>query len=55
MQAQFQKQVKVLPEAGVVNFDNIRLDSSGGRASFIRSAFIESFMTNGEIILASPK
>lgn len=54
MQAQFQKQVKAFPGAGVVNFDNVRLDSSGGRASFIRSAFIESFMTNSEIILASP-
>ncbi len=54
MQDQFQRQVKKTPDIGVVLFDNVRLDSSGGRARFIRSAFVEAFVTNGEITLASP-
>ncbi len=54
MQSQFQRQVKSDPEIGVVLFDNVRCDSAGGRAQFIRSAFIESFITNAEITLASP-
>jgi hypothetical protein len=54
MQSQFQRQVKSNPEIGVVLFDNVRCDSAGGRAKFIRSGFLESFITNPEIILASP-
>ncbi len=54
MQSQFQRQVKGDPEIGVVLFDNVRCDSAGGQAQFIRSAFIESFITNPEITLASP-
>ena len=54
MQSQFQRQVKLDPDLGVIIFDNVRLDSAGGRGKFIRSAFIESFVTNAEIMLASP-
>lgn len=54
MQSQFQRQLQVNPEVGVVLFDNVRLDSAGGRAKFIRSAFVESFVTSAEITLASP-
>jgi hypothetical protein len=54
MQCQFQKQVRASPEVALVVLDNVRLDSAGGRAKLIRSAFIESFVTNAEITLASP-
>ena len=54
MQSQFQRQVKLDPDLGVIIFDNVRLDSAGGRGKFIRSAFIESFVTNAEVVLASP-
>jgi hypothetical protein len=54
MQSQFQKQIRLNPEVGFVCFDNVRLDSAGGRAKTIRSAFVESFVTNPEIMLASP-
>ena len=54
MQSQFQRQVKLDPDLGVIVFDNVRLDSAGGRGKFIRSAFIESFVTNAEVMLASP-
>jgi hypothetical protein len=53
MQSQFQRLVQGNPDIGVVIFDNVRCDSSG-RAHFIRSAFIESFVTNAEVTLASP-
>ena len=53
MQSQFQRQVQSNPEIGVVLFDNVRCDSSG-RSSFIRSAFIESFVTSHDLTLASP-
>jgi hypothetical protein len=54
MLSQFQRQVKLDPDLGVINFDNVRLDSAGGRGKFIRSAFVESFVTNAEVMLASP-
>lgn len=54
MQSQLQSQLAVEPDIGVVGFDNVRLDSSGGRGRFIRSAFVESFVTNAEVNLASP-
>ena len=54
MQSQFHRQVKLDPDLGVIIFDNVRLDSAGGRGKFIRSAFIESFVTNAEVLLASP-
>jgi len=53
MQHQFQAQLKVAPDIGVVVLDNVRCDSSG-RASMIRSGFLESFITNPDVILASP-
>ncbi|MCI0685573.1 MAG: hypothetical protein L0Y71_26035, partial [Gemmataceae bacterium] len=54
MQSQFQRQVSFDPEIGVICFDNVRLDSAGGKAQFIRSAWIESFVTSPEVMLASP-
>ena len=54
MQSQFQRQLKLRPEIGFVVFDNVRLDSAGGHGKFIRSGFIESFVTNDEVILACP-
>ena len=54
MHSQFHRQVKLEPDLGVINFDNVRLDSAGGRGKFIRSAFVESFVTNAEVTLASP-
>jgi hypothetical protein len=53
MMNQFQRQLQVTPDIGLVVFDNVRCDSSG-RAAMIRSAFIESFVTNPEVVLASP-
>ena len=53
MQSQFQRLAQGNPDIGVVIFDNVRCDSSG-RSNFIRSAFIESFVTNAEVTLASP-
>jgi hypothetical protein len=53
MMNQFQRQLQVTPDIGLVVFDNVRCDSSG-RATMIRSAFIESFVTNPEVVLASP-
>jgi 5'-nucleotidase len=54
MQGQFQRQIRLDPDLGVIVFDNVRLDSAGGRGKFIRSAFVESFVTNAEVVLASP-
>lgn len=54
MQSQFQRQLQSEADVGVVVFDNVRLDSSGGRAKCIRSSFLESFLTNAEVTLASP-
>jgi hypothetical protein len=54
MQSQFQRLLALDPEVGVVCLDNVRLDSSGGRARCIRSAWLESFVTMPEVTLASP-
>lgn len=54
MQSQFQRQVRLDADIGLVVFDNVRLDSAGGRATMIRSAFLESFVTSAEVTLASP-
>lgn len=54
MQSQFQRQLQVNPEIGLVVFDNVRLDSAGGRSKCIRSTFVESFVTTPELTLASP-
>ena len=37
MLSQFQRQVKLDPDLGVIIFDNVRLDSAGGRGKFIRA------------------
>lgn len=52
MQRNLHEQLLNKPEIGVLNFDNVRTDSSG-RAKIIRSGFLESFITNPEIILTS--
>lgn len=54
MQSQFQRQLAIDPQIGFICFDNVRLDSAGGRGKCIRSSFLESFITNPQIILASP-
>jgi hypothetical protein len=54
MQSQFQRQLQCDPDLGLVVFDNVRCDSAGGRVKFIRSGFIESFVTSAEVTLASP-
>jgi len=54
MQSQFQQQYARNPDIGMMCLDNVRLDSAGGRGRFIRSAFLESFLTSPEIHLASP-
>jgi hypothetical protein len=55
MQSQFQSQVNNDREIGIVYLDNVRLDcAGGGRTPFIRSAWIESFVTSPEVTLASP-
>jgi hypothetical protein len=54
MLRQFQEQCARNPDIGMINLDNVRLDSAGGRDRFIRLAFLESFLTSPEIDLASP-
>jgi hypothetical protein len=54
MQSQLQRQISHDSEIGVICLDNVRLDSAGGRARYIRSGFIESFVTSPEVTLASP-
>ena len=54
MLRQFQSQLAFDSQIGFVCFDNVRLDSAGGRGKCIRSAFIESFLMNPEVILAAP-
>lgn len=54
MQNQLQRQITLNPDIGMVYLDNVRLDSAGGKARYIRSGFIESFVTNSEVTLASP-
>lgn len=52
MQKNLFEQLLHKPEIGIINLDNVRTDSSG-RARFIRSGFVESFITNAEVILTS--
>jgi hypothetical protein len=54
MQSQFQRLYARNPDIGLMHLDNVRLDSAGGRARLIRSAFLESFLTSREIQLAAP-
>jgi hypothetical protein len=53
MQTQCQRQLQANPAIGLINFDNVRLDSAGG-GGCIRGGFVESFVTNKEINLAAP-
>jgi hypothetical protein len=53
MEKSLQQQLLQRPEIGVINIYNLRIDSSG-RGKVIRSGFLESFVTNGEILLNSP-
>ncbi len=52
MQRQLHEQLVQKPEIGVLSFDNVRTDSAG-RTKTIRSAFLESFITNNEVVLSS--
>lgn len=52
MQRQLHEQLLQTPEIGVLSFDNVRTDSAG-RTKIIRSGFLESFVTNAEIVLNS--
>ena len=54
IQCQFHRQLQANPDVGLVVFDNVRLDSAGGRGKCIRSTFIESSVTSPEITVASP-
>ncbi len=54
MEKSLQQQLSRHPETGVVNLDNVRIDSAGGRAKVIRTGFLESFITNTQISLNSP-
>jgi len=52
MQKDLHEQLLQRPEIGVISLDNVRTDSSG-RARVIRTGFLESFITNSEIVLSS--
>jgi len=52
MQRSLHEQVSQYPEIGLVNIDNVRIDSAG-RGKIIRSGFIESVVTSSEIMLTS--
>ncbi|HQZ63794.1 MAG TPA: hypothetical protein PLY87_01905 [Planctomycetaceae bacterium] len=52
MQRSLHEQVSQYPEIGLVNIDNVRIDSAG-RGKIIRSGFIESLVTSSEIMLTS--
>jgi hypothetical protein len=54
MQSQLQRQLAHDPDIGMICLDNVRLDSAGGKARYIRSGFIEGFVTSPEVRLASP-
>lgn len=48
MQRNLHQMLVQKPEIGVISLDNVRTDSSG-RGKFIRTAFLESFITNAEL------
>jgi len=52
MEKALQQQLIQHPETGVLNLDNVRIDSSG-RGKIIRSGFLESLVTNSEFVLNS--
>lgn len=49
MHKSLHKQLVQKPDVGVIEFDNVRTDTN--RSKMIRSGFLESFITNREIIL----
>jgi hypothetical protein len=51
MQNQLYTQLMLKPEIGIVSFDNVRTDSSGGRTKVIRSGYVESFVTSAEVVI----
>lgn len=51
MQNQLYTQLMLKPEIGILSFDNVRTDSSGGRTKIIRSGYVESFVTSSEVVL----
>jgi hypothetical protein len=54
MQRSLHEQLQQYPEIGVINIDNVRIDSSG-RGKIIRSGLLESFITSSEIVLSSTR
>ena len=52
MQKILHQQLIEMPQAGVINLDNVRTDSSG-RAKLIRTGFLESFITTSDLVLSS--
>ena len=52
MQKMLHGQIIEMPQAGVINLDNVRTDSSG-RSKLIRSGFLESFITTADLVLSS--
>jgi hypothetical protein len=52
MRRNLHEQLLQKPEIGVINFDNVRTDSSG-RGKSIRTSFVESFLTSSENVLSS--
>lgn len=54
MQRSLHDQLLQTPEIGVINFDNVRTDSSG-RGKLIRTGFVESFVTTAELVLSSTR
>ena len=51
MQNQLCTQLMLKPEIGIISFDNVRTDSSGGRTKVIRSGYVESFVTSPEVVI----
>ena len=54
MQRQLQRQLQSESGIGVIAFDIAQLDIAGGRGQAMRSACLESLLTNREVTLASP-
>lgn len=52
IEKQLQSLITANPDTGILLFDNVRQDSSGTK--FIRSGFVESFITSEKVTLASP-
>lgn len=54
MHRSLHEQLQQYSDAGVISIDNVRIDSAG-RGKMIRSAFLESFITNNEVVLSSTR